>query len=287
MDPKDSCVFYRNWIEAAQTIKNEALRCRFYEALLQYALDGMKTDVPPELEIALAFIYSLIDKDRAKYQKICERRAEAGRKGAAKTNSMRQKSANSANAENERQKSANSADNDNDNVNDNDNENDTQKSKDFMSVIPPLTPQGAKGGAGASSFEDFLGRVKAIKVPKAVEDSGYTAQYVWRMAEGNPGYGLAVSRAIQTSSASQEQFVQAMQQINARFKAQTDFMAVKLALATARCTPAAQAAVIAEAERAKGEADIWKTLLGKVEYILAGNKVGSLAGFMRARQGKG
>lgn len=280
---KKSCVFHANWLQAAQSIKDLRVRCLFYEAVLQYALTGMKTDVPPELELVITFVYSLIDVDRSKYEKTCERRREA------------------ANARWEKLHQANDAaqckdmqtmqmhnlhyDTGTDTETETDTETDTdtdKKSNDF--IIPPLTPQGANGGAGASSFKDFLGRVKAIQVPKAVQDSGYTTQYVWRMAEGQPGYGLAVNAAIR-ESANQEEFVQRMQAANATYKARTEFMAVKLALATARCTPAQQAAVIAETERAGGEKDLWKTLLEKVNYILGGGKVGSLAGFMRARQG--
>lgn len=282
MDPKKSCIFHANWLQAAQTIKDMKLRCCFYEAVLQYALDGMKTEAPPELELALTFVYSLIDEDRRRYEKTCEKRRNAA--NARWEKQQKQDKTSDANRCNDMQTmQMHNLHYDTDTGTDTDTDTDTETEESKDSIIPPISPQGAKGGAGASSFEDFFGRVKAIQVPKRVMDENYTAQYVWRMAEGNPGYGLAVNKAV-AAAQSREEFVQAMQNINSRFKASGDFQAVKLALAMMRCNPQQQAAVIAEAKRAAGEADLWKTLLAKVEYINNGNKVSSLAGFFKSRQ---
>ncbi len=82
-EARRTCVFHSNWMQVAKTIADMKVRCIFYEAALQYAFDGTKIDTPPELELVLTFVYGLIDEDVAKYQRICERRAEAGRKGGA------------------------------------------------------------------------------------------------------------------------------------------------------------------------------------------------------------
>lgn len=115
-----------------------------------------------------------------------------------------------------------------------------------------------------------------------VEMTNYTTQYVWRMAEGNPGYGTAVAKAAKEAVGPTE-FTSRIQAINQRYKPSSDFTAVKLALAMLKLTATQQRDVLFEANRAAGEAGLWETLLAKVEYINNGNKILNMPGFMKSR----
>ena len=282
MDAKDSCVFRRNWLDAAHTIQDEKLRCYFFEAVMQYALDGMKMDVPPELDLALGIIYSLIDIDRAKYEKKVEKRREAGIKGNQLRWGQKQESqevAKIANATNATTNIANIADTVT--VTDTDTVTDTVRNND--SINPPIAPRGASEAGEGINFEDYYNRVRQIAIPKAIIDIGYENQYAWRIADGAPGYAVDVSHAI-AGNQGREQLVRDIYDINLRYQPATPFGAVKLALATARLkTRQQQEAILEEARRSATEPRIYETLLKKAQYIIDGNKVNNLRAFMRAR----
>ena len=287
MDVKDSCVFYADWLDAAHTITDTALRCCFFEAVLQYALTGMEVDTPPELKLAMTIVKNCIDRDRDKYQKKIEKRRAAGRMGAQVTNEIRwgnqQTSAKSANAENadtNQQTSAKSADNDNDNVNGNANVNVNDNDKDNNDFNNPHIPP--KGGR-AISFYDFYQRVIEVKVPTAIKEIHYENQYVWRAAEGQVEYMMKVMEAARTKS---EPHLQGyIQNLNKEYPTSTPFQMLLLCMAMTKLkTEAQRNAVLEELKRSEKEPDIYKTLTDKVEYIVAGNKVNSLKGFMQSRK---
>lgn len=293
MDAKDSCIFRRNWLDAAHTITDPTLRCYFFEAVMQYAFDGMKMDVPKELDLALGIIYSLIDIDRDKYEKKIEKRREAGRLGGApKGNQNARKNTeqpNQANGcldkQNEQMltNQANQADTDTatDTVTDTATDTATDVNNDYNNT--PLPPKGARKG-GESSFSGFFQRVKSVEVPGRVKEVGYDVQYVWRMVDGNPGYALAVKNAVERCE-SKDELTNEIYKLNSTFRAAGEFQAVKLAMAMGKLKTQAQVnAVVAEVDRSRAEEGIYKTMLDKVEYIAAGNKVKSLEGFMRSRQ---
>lgn len=108
---KDTCVFFSDWFSVAQEIKDETLRCKLYDAILRFALDGTETPtLPNELTLLFASVKLQITRTNEKYNEICIKRSEAGRRGAQVTNEIRwgsQSSAKSANADNCRQVSAN------------------------------------------------------------------------------------------------------------------------------------------------------------------------------------
>ena len=108
---KATCVFFSDWFSVAQEIEDEVLRCRFYDAVLRFALDGTETPtLPSELTLLFASIRLQVNRTNEQYDSICAKRAEAGRRGAQVTNEIRwgsQSSAKSANADNCRQMSAN------------------------------------------------------------------------------------------------------------------------------------------------------------------------------------
>lgn len=283
MEVRDSCVFYTDWYDAAQSIESPILRCAFLEAVLQYALTGMEMDVPPELKLSITIIKKQIDRNREKYDKICEKRREAINK---RWNKTKQDDTKDTNEYNSIEMYSNVTDNDNvnENGNGNDNGNDNDRIINDSNKKNPPTPFGGIGGGGAKSFNDFFESVKSISVPKKVIDARYELQYIWRMADGIPGYGLEVRKAIETTT-SKDQFESAIQEANRKFKPSSDFQAVKLAVAMSGLKSQAQVnAVIAEVQRVPGEAGIYATMLDKVEYMKAGNKVGSLAGFMKSRK---
>ena len=140
----------------ARSLSDEE-RLMIYDAVMEYAFDG-KLPEDKFIKTATALMLSAIDRDSGKYELICQRRREAGRKGAAVTNSLRwgesAKSANAGKCQQNQQMSAKSADNDNvndnedDNDNDNDNEDDNDSTKRIVSddtiresgPLSPVTP---------------------------------------------------------------------------------------------------------------------------------------------------
>lgn len=291
MDAKETCVFYRDWVETARTIQDPKTRCFFYEAILEYSLNGMKMEVAPELELFMTYAYRLIDKDKERYEKKCEKRREAGRRGGAPIGNQNarkhEEQTNQSNAcfnnqNNQTQSIQANNDNDNGNVNDNDKDNDFYNNE--KSNKSPLTPKGVERHGGAESFKDFYYRATHVRRPVKVIEEGYEAQYVWRIVDNDPGYAMEIRDAIasgKTGDSLRFEFHRIGEQHKPRT---TEFQAVKLALETGSLkTEAQRAAVIAEADRAAGEPDIFATLLAKVRYIKDGNKVNNLAAFMKAR----
>lgn len=149
---KESFIMYLDYEEHLALLSDEE-RGRLLSALFEYA----RTGIPPELDgmarMAFSFIKAQMDRDAEKWQKTCEARMEAGKKGGCsksakrkqgtlKSGSAKQKVANvanatfaradEANASKTKQSVANVADNDNENVNENVNVND----------IPPISPEG-------------------------------------------------------------------------------------------------------------------------------------------------
>ncbi len=285
MDVKDSCVFYADWLEAAHTIEDPTLRCGFFEAVLQYALTGMEMDTPPELKIVMTIVKKCIDRDKDKYEKKIEKRREAGKMGGAPLGNQNARKyleqPNQANGCLINQNQANQANQAvNVNVNDNGNVNGNVNGKD-NNVFKP-SPKPPKGGR-ALNFEDFYLRVAGVSIPKAIEELHYERQYVWRMAEGIPGYGMEIAEAIKTKTDSDLQ--NAIADINKRYQPKTAFEGVKLAMETVRLKTSAQKkAIFDELRRSENEPDIIKTLTEKAEYINAGGRVTSLAGFMKSRK---
>ena len=104
----DSFLFRASWWQCMKNLPNEC-RSEVYDAVCMYVFEGKEPAFDPmsATSMAVRFIINDLEYDKQKYAEVIEKRAAAGRRGAAVTN--RQKSANSANDENERQKSANSA----------------------------------------------------------------------------------------------------------------------------------------------------------------------------------
>lgn len=281
MDAKDSCIFRANWMRTAQTIRDLRTRCVFYEAVLQYALTGMKMEASPEISLALELIYSLIDIDREKYEKKIEKRRAAGIKGNQVRWGESQDVANIANATNATNKSqdvANIAITVTDTVTDTDTGTVTDKDNDFKKL--PLTPKKGRD----LSFEDFFKKVAAIRIPKRVEELAYGLQYAWRMSEDMVGYGMEVAKIPQEHGDSDYAFCHMIQKLNGEYKPEGDFQRLKLAYDLTRVKPKVAEAFIREQERCKDEPGIYATLDEKVRMIIDGAQITSLQGFVRSRK---
>lgn len=77
---RDSYIFYRNWWEIFRKLPDE-LRLEVYDNIMQYAFDNILGEVSVIAEGFVGMAKPLLDKDRAKYEAICERNKNNGRKG--------------------------------------------------------------------------------------------------------------------------------------------------------------------------------------------------------------
>lgn len=124
---KESFIFHKAWWDNTRHLPAQA-KVEIYDSLFQYVFEGIEPEFDPmsAASMAFSFIKKHIDDDKTKYQKTCEKRAEAGRRGNekrwGKKENESQSIANVANAINESQSIANVADNDNEYEYDNENE---------------------------------------------------------------------------------------------------------------------------------------------------------------------
>lgn len=79
---KDSFVFYREWLDGLSKL-DTTLKAELLDAIIAYGLDGKKNQLSPMAEIVFGFIKPRLDKDAEKYEQICERNRENGKKGGA------------------------------------------------------------------------------------------------------------------------------------------------------------------------------------------------------------
>ena len=110
---KESFILYTNAWPMIQKL-DQKQRGDLFTAIMCHAVGEDPPEMDSLTDMAFSFIAAQMDRDTAKYQDICERRAEYGRKGGL------------AKASKSKQKLANLADNDNDNENDNEYENDNE-----------------------------------------------------------------------------------------------------------------------------------------------------------------
>ena len=83
---------------------------RLTKAIYRYVMTGELTELKGSVKICFNMIRSHLDRDKAKYLEICQKRAEAGRKGGLSSGKSRKE----ANAED---RSATEAENENENKN--------------------------------------------------------------------------------------------------------------------------------------------------------------------------
>lgn len=84
---KETLIIYRDWWEAIKSLPTN-LQLEAWDAICAYAFEGKLTD-NPLISAVTALMRSAVDRDKAKWEDVREKRREAGRKGAIKTNAKR------------------------------------------------------------------------------------------------------------------------------------------------------------------------------------------------------
>ena len=116
---KESIVFYKDWWDAISELP-EDIQHKAIKAVMDYAFKGEEPE-DTMLRFATAQIRMFINRDRKRYEAICEKRREYARRGGlAKAAKSKQEEAKAAKSEQELPNVAYN-DNGNDNGNDNDN----------------------------------------------------------------------------------------------------------------------------------------------------------------------
>lgn len=186
---KKSFIYYHDWAEELLKYPDD-LRLKIDDAIKRYVLYG---EEPTDREIIFSIfgiIRKQLDRNSEKWDSIKKKRAEAGRKGALKTNQIRwgdneQKSAKSANADISQQKSAKSAVNGNVNVNVNDNNLESNK-LDSLSTLQ-VDPSESKIEKSSKKSEiDYVALANFFNATLEKEHS--TISRVQRITDRRKGY---------------------------------------------------------------------------------------------------
>lgn len=121
----ESFIFRETWWQNAKAMQPQQ-RAEIYDAICRYVFEGIEPEFDPMSAVSMAvrFICTDIETDKAKYAEICEKRAEAGRRhrGNQYTFASGTNGTNVPIAVASGTNGTNGTDNDNDNEHDNDNE---------------------------------------------------------------------------------------------------------------------------------------------------------------------
>lgn len=77
---KDTFVFHKEWMDAISGLPGE-VRLDIYEAIIMYGTSGMIPDLKPMAMLAFNFAKAALDRDNERYESICRRNQENGKKG--------------------------------------------------------------------------------------------------------------------------------------------------------------------------------------------------------------
>ncbi|MCQ2607757.1 MAG: DUF6291 domain-containing protein [Bacteroidales bacterium] len=77
---KEAFLFYGSWCEAIKDLPNDT-KVEIYEATILYGTTGQLTELSPMAALAFKFIKEDLDRGNEKYQKLREKRSEAGKSG--------------------------------------------------------------------------------------------------------------------------------------------------------------------------------------------------------------
>lgn len=173
---KNSFILYTEIWPAIQKLDMEQ-RGKLFTAIMKHALceDPEKLDILTD--VIFTFIASQMDRDSEKYQEVCARRAEYGRRGGLAT--AKQKL---AKASKSKQNQANQADNDNENDNEYDNENDNENENEALAPLPPLSQKD----------EDSLREVAGERADGLIED--VRRYYSTHLDKRFPGWPIALAQ---------------------------------------------------------------------------------------------
>lgn len=135
---KQTFVFRLEW---AQVLKQQpdSIRLAVYDAIIDYVQTGKEPPQDSSVYFAFLFIKNQIDKDTAKYEEVCAKRAEAGKKhkGNQHTNNRNKLEQ----MEQVFQNGTNGTDNDNEYDNDNDYDNNTTINSSDIVCAEKSAPQ--------------------------------------------------------------------------------------------------------------------------------------------------
>lgn len=129
---KNSFILYTEIWPAIQKLDMEQ-RGKLFTAIMKHAIGEEPEKLDILTDVIFTFIKSQLDRDEQKYQEVCKRRAEYGRRGGLATAKQKQ-----AKASKSKQDQANQADNENDNDNDNEYDNDNENENDNEAQAPDV-----------------------------------------------------------------------------------------------------------------------------------------------------
>lgn len=156
---QNSFVLYFDYIKHISLLSDQEAG-QLFKALFQFGENGTVPDFSGSLLMCFSFISSQMQRDKEKYIDICEKRAEAGRKGG------KQKQANLANANFVKQKQANLAYNDNVNYTDTEKKNNMVNDVDRICTLlnQAKAKAGSRGRLKAKGAEWYIDEILNVGV---------------------------------------------------------------------------------------------------------------------------
>jgi hypothetical protein len=157
---KKSFVLYTEYEENLEELPDEELG-QLFRAIFSYVNRGVVPELSASCRMAFSFIRKDLDRNQAKYEETCRRRAEAGVKSGearrAKAKRAEQTGTNQTNVHFVQQAGTNRTDNDNVNENENVNDNDNGNGNENVNGNVGYKPH----TAGSNPFHALLtnGRV--------------------------------------------------------------------------------------------------------------------------------
>ena len=186
MAERNSFVVYTEWYDYIKELETDEERSRLFLALFEYKTTGKQpVDFKGPLKIVFMMMRSALDRDSAKYDEVCEKRAAGGSKGGApKGNQNARKNNHKVNLSSQNnhkvekttlnnQKQAKQPDNDNDNDNENEYEYENENDNDNEVVLSESERDALIAMSSSSSVEKYLQKIvdwqrssgKSIKDP--------------------------------------------------------------------------------------------------------------------------
>ena len=170
---KKSFILYTEVWPAIQKLDTDQ-RGKLFTAIMKHALGEEPDKLDILTDVVFTFIASQMDRDDKKYQEVCTRRAEYGRRGGLASAKAKASKSN--------QKQANQADNDNENDNDNDNDNENENDNDAPVALPDLSLRD----------EESLRSVAGDRADGLIED--VRAYYTTHPEKPFPGWPIALAQ---------------------------------------------------------------------------------------------
>lgn len=124
---KETLIIYRDWWEAIKSLPTN-LRFEAFDAICSYAFEGKQPE-DPIIAGVTALMRSTVDRDKAKYEEICNKRSQAIKSRWEKLNKI-QENTNEYKCINSIQTNTSTTDNEHDNDNDYEYDNDNKSSKE-------------------------------------------------------------------------------------------------------------------------------------------------------------